>query len=261
MSAMPGKSGKPGFSLLEILVATAILAIVFAYTSGAVIQGGYMQQKAPMYSNASLLIRGAVLDIEAESRKDGFPEEDVTGETCELPDEIGEGFDCEYDIEKLDIEGEELQAMANTLMENLLAGTGEGGSILQAFSVLSFLFIAGDSPISALCPATPSQFLTMCSIRPEVIEQNIMGMVTFFPSIIQQAAEKTRKLKVRLRHKSLDEPILEIETFIVAVPEEQKWLTESDATNEGTADAGDGTNQNAKKVPPPPPPPSDGADG
>jgi prepilin-type N-terminal cleavage/methylation domain-containing protein len=244
-----------GFSLLEILVATAILAIVFAYVSGSVISGGFLQQKAPLYSNAALLIRGAVLDAEASYRKDGFPENDVENERCELPDDIGDGYECEYDVEKLEIEGDELGQMAGQLMENLLAGTGEGGSILQAFSVLAFLFVQGDQPISQLCPVTGPQFLDMCSVKLNVLEQNIMGMVTFFPQIIQQAAEKTRKLRVRILRKDMDEPILSIETFIVAVPEEQKWLTQDGAV----ADPTDPTQKVPPPKKPPPPPQDDGA--
>ena len=127
--------------------------------------------------------------------------------------------------------------------------------MLQAFQVLAFFFLQGEQPISPLCPATAPQFLDMCSVRLEVIEQNIMGMITFFPTIIQQAAEKTRKLRVRLRHKELgDEPVLAIETFIVAVPEEQQLLTEEGATPDPT----EAPTPDPKKSPPPPPPPEDG---
>lgn len=208
-----------------MLIATAILAIVFSYMAGAIIQGGFLQQKAPIYSQASLLTRGAVLDVEAEYASEGFPENDVSNEHCELPRDAGRDYECEYDLEKLDVDESELGQMAANLLEQLMAGAGDNGSILQAFQVLAFLFIQGDVPISPACPATPSELLQMCQVNLQVIEQNIFGMVQFFPRIIVMAAEQTRKLRIRIKHRSLgDEPVLEVETFIISIPEELRML-------------------------------------
>ena len=120
-----------GFSLLEVLIATAILALVFAYMSGAIVQGGYFQSKAPIYSQASLLIRGVVLDLEAEYASEGFPENDISNRRCDLPDDTDEAYECEYDLEKLDVDAADLGTMAANLMEQMTANVGEDGSILQ----------------------------------------------------------------------------------------------------------------------------------
>lgn len=225
-----------GFSLLEVIIATAILAMVFAYTSGAIIQGGYFQTKAPLYTHASLLIRSVVLDVEAHYSEEGFSENNVTNETCELPRDTDDAYRCDYDVEKLDIDQGELGEMSAQLLESIMAGVSEEGSMLQAFQVLSFLFIQGDVPISPMCPATPTELLTMCQINTAAIEQNIMGMVQFFPQIITQAAERTRKLRVRIYHPLHDDkdPILEVETYIVVIPEELKALTEDGAIPDPT---------------------------
>lgn len=229
-----------GFSLLEVLVATAILAIVFTYVSGSFIQGGMLLSQSPRLTQASLLLRGAILDVEEEYRQDGFPSNDVTSRRCELPRDTDEQFECDYDLEKLDLDTGQLGEMAAKALEQIMGQAGDKGSLLQAFGVLSFLFVAGDIPISPLCPATANQFLTMCYQNPAMalqsIERNIMGMVNFFPTIISQAAEQTRKLRIRIRHKAFgEEPILEIETFIISIPEEVEALGKEGAIPEGAS--------------------------
>lgn len=172
-----------GFSLLEILIATAILALVFSYLSGAFIQGGYFLAKTPRYTQSAMLMRAVILDLEEEYRQEGFSENDVTNRRCELPRDFDDRFECDYDMEKLDIDAGMLSEMAGTMLEQLTGGVSEKGSILQAFQVLAFLFVQGEVPISPLCPATPGQFLSMCQINLAAIERNIMGMASFFQNI------------------------------------------------------------------------------
>jgi len=167
---------------------------MFSYLSSAFIQGGFFLSKTPRYTQSALLVRGVVLDLEEEYRQDGFPENDLTNRRCELPRDLDDVFSCEYDMEKLDIDAGMLGEMASGVLEQLTSGVSEKGSILQAFQALAFLFIKGEIPISPLCPATPTQFLTMCQVNLATIERNIMSMASFFPQIIVQAAEQTRKL-------------------------------------------------------------------
>lgn len=219
--------GNPkGFSLLEVLIATAILALVFSYLTGGFIQGGYFLAKTPRYTQSSLLIRSVVLDLEEEYRKEGFPENDLTNRNCDLPREAPSEFKCTYDLEKLELDAGQLAEMASGVLESLMSGISEQGSVLQAFQSLAFLFVLGDVPISPLCPATPSQFLSMCQINLAAIERNIMGMVHFFPQIITQAAERTRKLRVKMMYADDVEPIMEIETFIISIPENVEAMME-----------------------------------
>ena len=237
MSQSPTTRTPGGFSLLEILIATAVMAVMFSYLSSAFIQGGFFLSKTPRYTQSALLVRGVVLDLEEEYRQDGFPENDLTNRRCELPRDLDDVFSCEYDMEKLDIDAGMLGEMASGVLEQLTSGVSEKGSILQAFQALAFLFVQGEIPISPLCPATPSQFLSMCQVNLATIERNIMSMASFFPQIIVQAAEQTRKLRIRIMHKREKEPLLQIETFIISVPEDVAALQQEGAIpgNDGSS--------------------------
>ncbi len=207
--------------------------MVFAAISGVVTTAGYLMIKAPRFSQAAFMIKGVVLDLEEEYRQEGFPENDLERRRCELPDHVDDGWECRFDLEKLDVDPGELMAKAQELLTQLNDQAGEG-SLLQTFAMLQWLFIKGDQPISALCPATPTQFLTMCNIRLDKIQQNIQQMVGFFPQIIMTAAQQTRKLRITITHKSEKEPILQAETFIISVPEEVKLLQEEGAVDDPT---------------------------
>ena len=114
--------------------------------------------------------------------------------------------------------------MAQSTLQWLQEQVGGQGQLLLAFQALSFLYVQGEVPISPLCPATPSQFLSMCSLNPERISANIVSMVGFFPQVIMQAAERTRKIRVRIRHEDEKEAIIEVETYIVSIPKSAQLL-------------------------------------
>ncbi|MFT5429483.1 MAG: prepilin-type N-terminal cleavage/methylation domain-containing protein [Myxococcota bacterium] len=220
------EASQRGFSLLEIMIATAILAVVFAYVAGTVVQGGYFQAKAPIYTQASLLVRGIVLDVEFEYQRDGFPSNDITAERCELPDGAGDGFECRYDLEKLDIESNDLSGMAQEMLEEMM-GSSEDGNILAAIPALAFLLpnpaLAGIPVLPPPCALMQNEISDVCQINIEKVIQNMTMMAGFIPIIIGVAAERTRKLRVNITHRSHGkDPVLTIETFIISVPEEQQ---------------------------------------
>jgi prepilin-type N-terminal cleavage/methylation domain-containing protein len=223
---------RDGFSLLEIMIATAILAVVFAYTSSAIIQGGYFQSKAPIYTQAAFHVRAVVLDLEAEYARDGFPESSIEDNDCDLPSHAEDrGFSCRYDLEALEVEQAELAAMAGEVMEGLMGQVGDEGNILMAIPALA-AFVSQAAmqqqlglPISPTCPVTLSEFMPMCQINFAAVAQNMMGMIGMgFPIIIGEAAKRTRKLRVRIFNKRLEatEPVLDIETFIIVIAEEEE---------------------------------------
>jgi len=216
-----------GLSLMEVMVAVAILAVMMSVVMGIFVQGGMLMAKQPKEFQASLLVRGAVLDIEEEYRIDGFPENEIEeGLDCpNMPSEAEDlGYECKYDLEKLDFDVTELHEMAQSTMQWLEEQVGGEGQLIMAFQVLGFLAVQGEVPISPLCPATPSQFLGMCNLNLDRIVSNIKQMVTFFPQVIMQAADRTRKVRVRITHEDDKEPLIEVETYIVSVPKSAQML-------------------------------------
>jgi prepilin-type N-terminal cleavage/methylation domain-containing protein len=233
----PFQNHPSGLSLLEVMIAVAILAISLSVITGIFVQGGMYMAKQPKEFQAALLIRGAVLDVEDKYRIDGFPDNELEENLeCETPSEVEEiGYSCKYDIEKLDFDVTELHEMAQSTLQWLQEQVGGQGNLLLAFQMLSFLYVQGEVPISPLCPATPSQFLSMCNISPERISANIISMVSFFPQVIMQAAERTRKLRVRIYHEDGKEPLIEVETFIVSVPKSAQLLQQEGLVQDPTA--------------------------
>ena len=234
----PTVSARRGFSLLEVMVAAAVLAILFAMASWAFVSDAYELSEAPLEADAALLVRGVVLDLEEHYSKEGFPENTLTDRSCELPREFERAYECHYDLERLDIDQAELASMAAGVLESMTQGMSDEANILQAFGMLAFLFAQGDVFIHPiLCPMTPPQFIQACNINVQLLAQNMTGMISFFPMIIMEAANRTRKLRVRIVSKARGErgdkdPILAMETFIISIPEDQKALTEEGAAPE-----------------------------
>ncbi len=219
-----------GFSLLEVLVAVALLAVVFTYVSGSFVQGGLFLAKTPRLAQAALLMRGAVLDIEEEARQDGFPENDVEGKDCKLPAELDDDYSCTYDLEKLDLDEGQIAEMSGQVLEQIMAavsgsGADANGSVLSASPVLALVCNPlVDFPLP--WGATYSDMRQQCGLNCGMIIQNIAMVVGFMPQFVNMAAERTRKVRVRLLHKSFGtDPILQIETFLVSIPEEMEKLS------------------------------------
>lgn len=217
------KPEKVGFSLLEVMVALAILAIMFTAVSGAMAGDAFLQQQAPIYTRAALIAKGAVLDIEQYyNSQDEFPEDEVTGEDC--PEDVfDKEYSCDYDLEPMDIEQEQLNEMVGNLMEQLMGGE-DGGNILAMLGPFA-MFMPG-SPVSGLpvhpafCPISFSQMGQVCGLQLEVLGQRVMMVASFLPIMIVAAAKRVRKLRLRVYRKGEKEPVLQISTFIVHLPKE-----------------------------------------
>ena len=98
------RRGESGFTLLEILIAMSILAFALAVISASASSSAIYGKRVYSSTTAALLLRGIVLDIEEEYRKDGFPTNDIEGRECELPKAYSKHFECEFDLVGLDLD-------------------------------------------------------------------------------------------------------------------------------------------------------------
>ena len=220
-----GTRGHRGFTLLEVMIALAILAFLMAAISTA--QGSSLLHGARVYnlSTATQLIDAVVMDIEEEYRLDGFPENSLENRDCDLPRGF-DRFECEYDLVALDVSAENVSSLVGNspLMAGLCSGGANGGgpaadpmSALQAVGVDS-------AALGALQVLMNPQFVDLCKINLQQMCMNIPMMASFIPTIIQQAALSTRKLRIRIAwdERGNARKTIEIETFIVAVPEAEE---------------------------------------
>ena len=251
---------KQGFTLLEILVAMAILAFALAVISASSSSSAIYSKRVYSSTAAALLLRGVVLDIEESFRKDGFPTNDITDKDCELPKPYAKRFSCSYDLIGLNLDDSAIADMTQQSQEML----GQAQESLQNSGALDKLEAARapteqqkqDQALDDLGDAAKSanqtgldlgglakggdmmqliqtilmsgeqglNLLSLCDINISVLQMSMGLMIAeLLPRILKRATDRTRKLKVRLSWNDSegDDRTLELETFTTAVSEKE----------------------------------------
>ena len=92
-----------GFSLLEVMIAVAIVAVALSALFASEVQAGKVGYVARNTNTAALLARCKMGEIEEQIAKEGFPAIDDRGqdECCE--DAEMEGFSCEWIVERIEL--------------------------------------------------------------------------------------------------------------------------------------------------------------
>lgn len=124
-----------GYTLLEILIAMAILAVALSVLIGSQANSALMTERANRMAMAAMLVRSKMIDIEGELLSDGFSDmtEEMSGD---FDDEGFDDIDWEALIEVVEIPEEAAPALAGEVNSQLF-GDGESGGALSGSSAVS----------------------------------------------------------------------------------------------------------------------------
>ncbi len=231
------KKSEAGFSLLEMMVAISVLAVaLLAITSAqqSSINNAFRVQRGQA---AALVMRGIVLEIEEEYRLDGFPENSITDRDCEVPDKFDDMFECEYDLERFDLEPTEIQALVDQSFGGLM---GEGGlqslqggdrgamsgtveGLVSGQSEMGGMDLSGLAFLLPFLGPEGEALMSLCNINISALLMGFMGMQAFVPQVLQEVGNRTRKLTVRITWNEGPFGTREfaVSTYIASMPEEE----------------------------------------
>lgn len=271
-----------GFTLLEVLVAMALLAFALTIIAGSASSSATYSKRIYRSTVAALLLRGTILDIEEKYRKEGFPTNDLTGRDCDLPKGYAKQFKCRYDLLGLNLdEGsissmtEQAQTMLGKAQETLaqsgaldkLSSPGEKGTKTTDFaksaeqaqnagmdlgSIAKGTDLMGLLQVILLSGQQGMNLLDLCDINIAVLQMS-MGLVisNLLPMVLKRASDRTRKIIVHLswRDEEGEQRTLEIETFSTAVSAEEAEAIRNIQKQEKIQNALDPTGQGMGKLP------------
>ena len=127
-----------GYTLMEVLVALAILATGLTILLGTQASSARMSERANRMALAALLARSAMIDVEQELLNEGFQE---TTETAngDFRDEGFRDIEWEATIELIEITDDAQEEFNSTVYEQLFGDGESGGSLSGSTAVSSFL--------------------------------------------------------------------------------------------------------------------------
>ncbi|MBM4353989.1 MAG: type II secretion system protein [Deltaproteobacteria bacterium] len=227
-----------GSPLLEMMVAIAVLAIAMTAIMSAQqasMQGSVLIKRGQA---AALLMRSIIFDIEEEYKLEGFPENALEDRDCDVPEPFDDLYKCRYDLKRLDLEPEQMQALVDQSFGGLM---GEGGlASLQAgdregVSGTMQGLMSGSSSgpggldLSGLAFLMPflgpegEALMSLCNVNLGAMIMGFMGIQSFVPKVLEEVSNKTRQLTVTLswNEGAFGAREFAVVTFITSLPEEQ----------------------------------------
>lgn len=97
------RARRAGFTLLEVMIAVAILAFTLISVYASQGQAIRVAQRAEQEQTAALLARCKMSEIEEQVMREGFPAIDDRGEDECCEDAEVEGFTCEWSIDRIEL--------------------------------------------------------------------------------------------------------------------------------------------------------------
>ena len=223
-----------GFTLLEVLIAMAILAFALTIITAGASSSAVFSKRVYRSTAAALLLRGAVLDIEEKYRKDGFPTNDVNGKDCELPKVYAKQFKCTYDLIGLNLDDGMISDITGRAQQSLtqaqegLAATGaldklsnpganapkdkpanlsqSAGNANETGLDLTQIAKGGDLMgllgVLLMSGEQGMGLLSLCDINISVLQMSMGLMVAeLLPRVLKRASDRTRKIVLHLSWK------------------------------------------------------------
>jgi general secretion pathway protein I len=192
---MLSKRHRRGFTLLEVMIAVAILAIaltaIFASEAGAIRAAA----RARWMTTGTLLARCKMAEIEEQMMREGLPAVSATGtdECCE--EGTVEGFECEWEVSRI------------VLPDAALAEDGSGTETEEG---------AEGANTEGATPTSVEDVMGMMgSGGGDLMSQ--LAMQYAFPVIKPQIEEQVRRARVTVRwHEGSEEQSFDVVQFLVA---------------------------------------------
>ncbi len=231
------RRGEKGFSLLEMMVAIAVLAVAMTAIMSAQQASMSATVMIKRGQTAAMLVRGIVYAIEEEYRIEGFPENSLEDRDCEVPDDFEKIYECRYSLERFDLEPEQMQSLVDQSfgglmgeggLENIQSGDRSGLSntmegLVTGQTQMGGMDLSGLSFLMPFMGPEGEALMSLCNINIRAMMNSFMGVQSFLPMVLQEVSNKTRKLTVTLTWSEgpYGERDFPITTYITSLPEEQ----------------------------------------
>jgi len=150
---------RSGFTLLEVMISLAILAVALVALSN--VNGGavMMQAYARRATQATLLLRGKMSDVEEQLQKDGFSDFNDDKHGAFEDDEGGAGFEWRAEILKPDVQIDAAQLLGMFGMGpsgGTSGASASGNSLTQGVAAAAQMVGGGQGGAGALsAPGSP----------------------------------------------------------------------------------------------------------
>ncbi len=231
------RRGEKGFSLLEMMVAIAVLAVAMTAIMSAQQASMSATVMIKRGQTAAMLVRGIVYAIEEEYRNEGSPENSLEDRDCEVPDDFEKIYECRYSLERFDLEPEQMQSLVDQSfgglmgeggLENIQSGDRSGLSntmegLVTGQTQMGGMDLSGLSFLMPFMGPEGEALMSLCNINIRAMMNSFMGVQSFLPMVLQEVSNKTRKLTVTLTWSEgpYGERDFPITTYITSLPEEQ----------------------------------------
>lgn len=140
-----GAGNSAAFTLLEVMIAVAILAVGLTVILSSEVQSVHTASYAERMNVATLLARCKMGEIEEQVRVEGFPAVDDSGEDECCEDAEMPGFSCEWSIDRVVLPDGYMEEGEGSNLSELSGGLGDEGMQTEVLdSTLTGAAMGGD---------------------------------------------------------------------------------------------------------------------